>query len=164
VQLKRIFGGVFNIIVLFLSSRGLRIDKLTDDETDALADPAARMLHGRKRLQAAIEKATDPALFGAAALAIVEARLARAKGLVAPSAPPAAGAGASGPPQRPAAPAAGIAASAQPHQRPAPASPPAQNGGGAGTPQDQDFDKVNLTPEGVQATLDDMFAGMVAHG
>src|SRR5581483_9160799 len=130
--------------------------KMHDDEAEAIVDPAARMLHGRKKLQAAIQRATDPGLLAGARGAYVEARVLSRAPRTAPAsaprpapAPPQANAGAPS-----VAPASGpVAAAAE-----RPAAAPAIN------PQDVDLSNIVVSPQAAADVLLDMQASVMALG
>lgn len=130
--------------------------KMHDDEAEAIVDPAARMLHGRKKLQAAIQRATDPGLLAGALGAYVEARVLSRAPRTAPApaprpapAPPQANAGAPS-----VAPASGpVAAAAE-----RPAAAPAIN------PQDVDLSNIVVSPQAAADVLLDMQASVMALG
>lgn len=149
------------LIALALAMVRIKCAPLTDDEADCIAEPTARMIHGKKKVQAAIHRGTDPFLVASAMGAIVWARL---HGTVATMAPVEA-----------AAPRRDASASAAQQQQPTPTSmgtaaaePATAAGDGGGsrqTPLDQvDLSKISVTAETAQSVLDDLYADMRSSG
>ena len=151
-SLRNLFAGAFALIALALYV--LRVPnaarwELSAVEAEALTDPAARMLHGRRKLQAAIRKWTDPGLFISAVGIIVKSRLA----------------GASSPPRSRPAPAAGDGAAAAPAPpRADVAPPPAATPAPASSPQDRNLETLRIDPSAAENVLLDLQRSVMALG
>lgn len=147
---------------------GRYVAPFTDEEADMIADPGARMLHGKRKAQAILHKGTDPFLLITAFGAIFLARL---RGTVVSKAPapaqsaPRRDASASAPPGPP--PAAPSMTAQAPATSPAaaPGATARPGAGGGGTPLDNvDLSTFVPTKEIAQGVLDELYNDMRSAG